>query len=81
MLDRRIQRVVIEQNRAENGAFRIQVIREGLFEGRFSRHDGSFYIRFLFACEYFVAQAPPGRKRGFIFWGLTRFPVPSVARL
>jgi hypothetical protein len=35
---------------------------------------GSFYIRFLFAYEYSVAQAPPGRKRGFIFWG-TR-PIP-----
>jgi hypothetical protein len=40
---------------------------------------GSFYIRFLFAYEYFVAQAPPACKRGFIFWR-TR-PIPcSIGR-
>jgi len=41
--------VIIEQNGAENGAFSVEILREGTFESGLSRHRGSFSVRLLFA--------------------------------
>ncbi len=46
ILDRGIEGVVIQKNRAEDGALRVQVVRKGLLEDGVGRH---FRIRFTFA--------------------------------
>src|SRR2546430_17042073 len=38
MLDRRIQRVVVQQNRAKNRTLRVQIVREWFFERRVNGH-------------------------------------------
>ncbi len=44
-LDCGIERVIIEQNRAENAAFGFEVLRERAFEGCIASHAYSLYIR------------------------------------
>jgi hypothetical protein len=41
--------VIIEQNRAQNGAFSIEILWKRPFESGFSRHRESVSIRLLFA--------------------------------
>ena len=50
MFDRPIQRVVVQQNRAKNGALGVQIIRQRLLERGVNRHGGLFcgspFLRF-----------------------------------
>ncbi len=45
-----VEGIVVKENGAEDGAFGVEIIGEGLFEsGLRGGHDGAFAIRFLFA--------------------------------
>jgi hypothetical protein len=41
--------VIVEQNRAENRTFGVEILRHGAFESGFGGHRDSFCLRLLFA--------------------------------
>ena len=64
MFDRPIQRVVVQQNRAKNGALGVQVIRQRLLERRVNRHRKS---SLEFAFSSLLYHDLRGRASGEIF--------------
>jgi hypothetical protein len=49
ILDGGVERVIVEQDGAEDGAFGVKIIGQWAFESGFDRHADSAVLRFLFA--------------------------------
>ena len=61
-LDRRIQRVIVEQNRAENAALRIKIVRQRPFEIDVNRHRFRFGFALVSRSPYFYAMGISSRR-------------------
>jgi hypothetical protein len=70
IFDGGVEGVIIEENGAENGAFSVEILRQGAFESGLSGHKDSFSIRLFFA----YSISPCGRQARFaeLFSGAVR---------
>ena len=82
-LDRRIQRVIVEQNRAKNAALRIKIVRQRPFEVDVNRHRFRFGFALVSRSPYFYAmdfRREVSRARILICWDCNSKPESARRR-